>query len=67
MPSDINRLAVPTLVRGLHVVVKPCESPGRLLFKEIRRLGRAADPMPSKPFIDDRAAKASSMFPARRP
>jgi hypothetical protein len=35
MPSDINRLAVPTLAKGLHVVVKPCNLRRSPLFKEI--------------------------------
>jgi hypothetical protein len=35
MPSDINRLTVPTLAKGLRVVVKPCNLRRSLLFKEI--------------------------------
>jgi hypothetical protein len=39
MPSDINRLSVPTLVRGLNVVAKPCNPKWRFLFKGIDTLG----------------------------
>ena len=34
MPSNINRLTVPTLAKGLHVVVKPRNLRRSLLFKE---------------------------------
>jgi hypothetical protein len=56
MPSDTNRLAAPTLAKGLHVVVKPCNLRRSLLFKEIAILTvpRATGPMPSNPFIDGR-------------
>jgi hypothetical protein len=55
MPPDIDRLAVPTLVRGLRVVVKPCNPQEASSSRKLpRQPGRAAGPMPSKPFTDGR-------------
>jgi hypothetical protein len=62
MPSDINRLAVPTLAKGLHVVVKPCNPRRSLLFKEIAILA-----VPRSPCLQNTlsmTARASSMAPA---
>jgi hypothetical protein len=62
MPSDINRLAVPTLAKGLHVVVKPRNLRRSLLFKEIAILAVPRGPCLRSPLL--RAIKASLMFPA---
>jgi hypothetical protein len=57
MPSDINRLTVPALAKGLRVVVKPCDLRRSLLFKEIATLAvPRTEPMHSKHFIDDRSS-----------
>jgi hypothetical protein len=54
IPSKRNRLAVPALIRGLHVVVGPCSPRRGLPFKDTRHPDRITEPMPSKPFIDGR-------------
>jgi hypothetical protein len=62
MPSDINRLTVPTLAKGLHVVVRPCNLRRSLLFKEIAILD-----VPRSPCLQNTlsmAVQASSMAPA---
>jgi hypothetical protein len=62
MPSDINRLAVPALAKGLHVVVKPCNLRRSLLFKEIAILA-----VPRSPCLQNTllmTVQASSMAPA---
>jgi hypothetical protein len=62
MPSDINRLAVPTLAKGLCVVVKPCNLRQSLLFKEIAILA-----VPRSPCLQNTlsmAVQAPSMAPA---
>jgi hypothetical protein len=57
MPSDINRLTVPDLVKGLHVVVKPCNLRRSLLFKEVAILAVPRSPwLPSKHFVDGRSS-----------
>jgi hypothetical protein len=62
MPSDTNRLAVPTLAKGLHVVVKPCNLRRSLLFKEIAILTVPRGPCLRNPLL--MAVKgASLMFP----
>ena len=61
---NINRLAVPTLAEGLHVVVKPCDLRRSLLFKEIAILA-----VPRSPCLQNillMTVQASSM-PPRRP
>jgi hypothetical protein len=54
--TEPQSVALPTLVRGLHVAVKPCSrSSKELALQRNRHPGRATLPtMPSKPFIDDR-------------
>jgi hypothetical protein len=62
MPSDINRLVVPTLAKGLHVVIKPCNLRRSLIFKEIAILT-----VPRSPCLQNTllmAVQASSMAPA---
>jgi hypothetical protein len=62
MPSDINRLAVPTLAKGLCVMVKPCNLRRGLLFKEIAILA-----VPRSPCLQNTLSmtvQASSMAPA---
>jgi hypothetical protein len=55
MPPDIDPLTVPTLVRGLHVMVKPYNPQEAISSRKLASLSdRAAGPMPSKPFIDGR-------------
>jgi hypothetical protein len=51
MPSDINRLAVPALAKGLHVVVKPCSLRRGLLFKEIAILAVPRGPCLRNPLL----------------
>jgi hypothetical protein len=62
MPSNINRLAVPTLAKGLHVVVKPCNLRQGLLFKEIAILAVPRSPCLQNPL--SMTAQASLMAPA---
>jgi hypothetical protein len=67
MPPDNNRLAVPTLVGGLHVVVvvKPRGSSGSLLFFSSRELASlAVQRAPCLPNPLSMAVKAPSMPPA---
>jgi hypothetical protein len=59
MPSDINRLAVPTLAKGLHVVVNPCNFRRSHLFKEIAILA-----VPRSPCLQ--AASMAPAVPGRR-
>jgi hypothetical protein len=62
MSSDINRLTVPTLSKGLHVVAKPCNLRRSLLFKEIAILA-----VPRSPCLQNTllvTVQASSMVPA---
>jgi hypothetical protein len=62
MPSDINRLTVPTLAKGLHVVIKPCNLRRSLLFKEIAILA-----VPRSPCLQNTllmTVHAPSMAPA---
>jgi hypothetical protein len=62
MPSDTNRLAVPTLAKGLHVVIKPCNLRRGLHFKEIAILA-----VPRSPCLQNTllmTVQASSMAPA---
>jgi hypothetical protein len=66
MPSDINRLAVPTLAKGLHVVVKPCNLRRGPLFKEIAILAVQRSPCLQNTL--SMAVEAASMAaPPRRP
>jgi hypothetical protein len=62
MPSDTNRLAVPTLAKGLHVVVKPCNLRRSLLFKEIAILAVPRGPCLRNPLLT--TVEASLVFPA---
>jgi len=62
MPSNINRLAVPTLAKGLHVVVKPCNLRRSLLFKEIAILAVPRGPCLRNPLL--MAIIAPLVFPA---
>jgi hypothetical protein len=62
MPSDINRLAVPALAEGLHVVVRPCNLRRSLLFKDIAILA-----VPRSPCLQNillMTVQGSSMAPA---
>ena len=53
MPSNINRLTVPTLAKGLHVVVKPRNLRRSLLFKETPlRLHPRTFIVSNKPLVD---------------
>jgi hypothetical protein len=62
MPSDINRLTVPTLAKGLHVVVKPYNLRRSLLFKEIAILAVSRSPCLPNTLLA--TVQASSMAPA---
>jgi hypothetical protein len=62
MPSDINRLTVPTLANGLHVVVKPYNLRRSLLFKEIAILAVTRSLCLQNILL--MAVQASSMAPA---
>jgi hypothetical protein len=62
MPSDTNRLTVPTLAKGLHVVVKPCNLRRSLLFKEIAILAVPRGPCLRSPLLT--TVEASLVFPA---
>jgi hypothetical protein len=64
MPSDINRLAVPTLAKGLRVVVEPCNLRRSLLFlfKEIAILAVPRSPCLQSTLLV--AVQAPSMAPA---
>jgi hypothetical protein len=65
MPSNINRLAVPTLGKGLHVVVRPCNLRRSLFFKEIAILA-----VPQSPCLQNTlsmTAQASFVDGPRRP
>jgi hypothetical protein len=62
MPSDINRLTVPALAKGLHVVVKPCNLRRCLLFKEIAILAVPRSPCLQHTLL--MTVQASSMPPA---
>ena len=62
MPSDIYRLTVPALAKGLHVVVEPCNLRRSLLFKEIAILAVPRSPCPQNTLL--MAVQASSMAPA---
>ena len=62
MPSDINRLTVPTLAKGLHVVVQPCNLRRSLLFKEIAILTVTRSPCLQNTLL--MTVQASSMAPA---
>jgi hypothetical protein len=67
MPSDTNRLTVPTLARGLHVVVKPCNLRRSPLFKEIAILAVPRGPCLRNPLLMTvRASLMSPTAPGRR-
>jgi hypothetical protein len=59
IPPNLNRLAMPILVRGLHVVVKPCNPKRSFLFTETRH------PMPSWPFSGAHAFKTLYRWPLK--
>jgi hypothetical protein len=50
MPPGIDRLAVPALVRGLHVVVKPCNPPEAFSSRKLAGLAVQRAPCPPNPF-----------------
>jgi hypothetical protein len=62
MPSQLNRLAVPALAKGLHFVVKPCNPRRSLLFKKIAILAVPRSPCPQNMLL--MTVQASSMAPA---
>jgi hypothetical protein len=60
---NLIAVALPTLVRGLHVVLKPCNPKRSSPFTETRQPGRAAGPMPFRTLPLSMAVIASSMSP----